>query len=215
MYKRQVENRHLEDQILEVRVPLQDVVELKNGVQKVSQKKMFPGYVLIHMIMNDDTWYVVRNTRGVTGFVAVSYTHLDVYKRQGMATVIHFGYPVFVLLGSLIFLRRRVPKLKIVCVGLCMIGIFLSYAGSGGEAKPMGFVFALISGMTYAFYILYLEVGGLQGIDVYKRQHRSRESQIPCFQTRSIRRKQRHNCGYQSKLVRRQGNQFTQHSKKL
>ncbi len=64
-----VENRHLEDQILEVRVPLEDVVELKNGVQKVSQKKMFPGYVLIHMIMNDDTWYVVRNTRGVTGFV--------------------------------------------------------------------------------------------------------------------------------------------------
>ena len=64
-----VENRHLEDQILEVRVPLQDVVELKNGVQKVSQKKMFPGYVLLNMIMNDDTWYVVRNTRGVTGFV--------------------------------------------------------------------------------------------------------------------------------------------------
>ena len=44
-------------------------VEMKNGVQKASQKKMFPGYVLIHMIMNDDTWYVVRNTRGVTGFV--------------------------------------------------------------------------------------------------------------------------------------------------
>ena len=54
-----IENRHLEDQILEVRVPLEDVVEMKNGVQKVSQKKMFPGYVLIHMIMNDDTWYVV------------------------------------------------------------------------------------------------------------------------------------------------------------
>lgn len=64
-----IENRHLEDQILEVRVPMQDVVELKNGVQKASQKKMFPGYVMIHMIMNDDTWYVVRNTRGVTGFV--------------------------------------------------------------------------------------------------------------------------------------------------
>ena len=64
-----IENRHLEDQILEVRVPMQDVVELKNGVQKATQKKMFPGYVLIHMIMNDDTWYVVRNTRGVTGFV--------------------------------------------------------------------------------------------------------------------------------------------------
>lgn len=64
-----IENRHLEDQILEVRVPLQEVVELKNGVSKASMKKMFPGYVLIHMIMNDDTWYVVRNTRGVTGFV--------------------------------------------------------------------------------------------------------------------------------------------------
>ena len=64
-----IENRHLEDQILEVRVPMQEVVETKNGTQKVSQKKMFPGYVMIHMIMNDDTWYVVRNTRGCTGFV--------------------------------------------------------------------------------------------------------------------------------------------------
>ena len=64
-----IENRHLEDQILEVRVPMQDVVELKNGEKKQVQKKMFPGYVLIHMVMNDDTWYVVRNTRGVTGFV--------------------------------------------------------------------------------------------------------------------------------------------------
>lgn len=64
-----IENRHLEDQILEVQVPMQDVVELKNGTRKQVQKKMFPGYVLINMVMNDDTWYVVRNTRGVTGFV--------------------------------------------------------------------------------------------------------------------------------------------------
>ena len=64
-----IENRHLEDQILEVRVPMQDVVEMKNGARKQVQKKMFPGYVLINMVMNDDTWYVVRNTRGVTGFV--------------------------------------------------------------------------------------------------------------------------------------------------
>ena len=61
-----IENRHLEDQILEVRVPMQDVVEMKNGTQKVVQKKLFPGYVLLNMVMNDDTWYVVR---GVTGFV--------------------------------------------------------------------------------------------------------------------------------------------------
>ena len=64
-----IENRHLEDQILEVRVPMQNVMEVKSGTKKQIAKKMFPGYVLIHMIMNDDTWYVVRNTRGVTGFV--------------------------------------------------------------------------------------------------------------------------------------------------
>ena len=64
-----IENRHLEDQILEVRVPMQSVVEMKNGVKKNVEKKMFPGYVLINMVMNDDIWYVVRNTRGVTGFV--------------------------------------------------------------------------------------------------------------------------------------------------
>ncbi len=65
-----IENRHLENEILEVRVPLQDVMEIKNGVEKTSQKKMFPGYVLLHMDAdNNDAWYVVRNTRGVTGFV--------------------------------------------------------------------------------------------------------------------------------------------------
>ena len=64
-----IENRHLEDQILEVRVPMQDVVEMRNGAKKSVSKKLFPGYVLINMVMNDDTWYVVRNTRGVTGFV--------------------------------------------------------------------------------------------------------------------------------------------------
>ena len=64
-----IENRHLEEQILEVRVPMQDVVEMKDGQSRQVQKKMFPGYVLINMIMNDQTWYVVRNTRGVTGFV--------------------------------------------------------------------------------------------------------------------------------------------------
>ena len=62
-------NRHLENQIFEVRIPLQDVVEVKNGVRKNVQRKMFPGYVLVNMDMNDETWYVVRNTRGVTGFV--------------------------------------------------------------------------------------------------------------------------------------------------
>ncbi|MCI8763968.1 MAG: transcription termination/antitermination factor NusG [Lachnospiraceae bacterium] len=64
-----IENRNLQEQILEVSVPMLEVAEMKNGVEKLADKKMFPGYVLIHMVMNDDTWYVVRNTRGVTGFV--------------------------------------------------------------------------------------------------------------------------------------------------
>lgn len=64
-----IENRNLQEEILEVRVPMQDVMEIKNGARRTVQKKMFPGYVLINMVMNDETWYVVRNTRGVTGFV--------------------------------------------------------------------------------------------------------------------------------------------------
>ncbi len=64
-----IANRHLEDEILEVRIPMQDVAEYKNGTRKLVEKKMFPGYVMINMVMNDDTWFIVRNTRGVTGFV--------------------------------------------------------------------------------------------------------------------------------------------------
>ena len=64
-----IENRSLENYIFEVKVPMEDVVEVKNGTKKSVSKKLFPGYVLINMIMTDDTWYVVRNTRGVTGFV--------------------------------------------------------------------------------------------------------------------------------------------------
>ncbi len=64
-----IENRNLQDQIFEVSVPVQSTVELKNGVEKKIDKKIFPGYVLVQMIMNEETWYVVRNTRGVTGFV--------------------------------------------------------------------------------------------------------------------------------------------------
>ena len=64
-----IENRNLQDQILEVSVPMLPVVEMKNGVEKQADKKMFTGYVLLKMVMNDDAWSVVRNTRGVTGFV--------------------------------------------------------------------------------------------------------------------------------------------------
>lgn len=64
-----IENRNLQDQILEVSIPMLNVTEGEDEDSKVVPKKMFPAYVLINMYLNDDTWYVVRNTRGVTGFV--------------------------------------------------------------------------------------------------------------------------------------------------
>lgn len=69
--KMAVENRKeaLEGLIIDVQVPEMQVTETKDGVKKTSSKKMYPGYVLIQMVMNEETWYIVRNTRGVTGFV--------------------------------------------------------------------------------------------------------------------------------------------------
>ena len=64
-----IENRGMHDLIDKVVVPLQDGLEIKNGRKKIVQRKVLPGYVLLKMVMNDDTWYVVRNTRGVTSFV--------------------------------------------------------------------------------------------------------------------------------------------------
>ena len=62
-------NRGFEDVILEVKVPMEETIEVKNGKKKHVMKKMYPGYVMVKMILDDETWYVVRNTRGVTGFV--------------------------------------------------------------------------------------------------------------------------------------------------
>lgn len=67
--EKSVLNRGLQDVILEVKVPVEDTIEIKDGKKKVVTRKVFPGYVMVKMIMTDDSWYVVRNTRGVTGFV--------------------------------------------------------------------------------------------------------------------------------------------------
>jgi len=64
-----VENRGMQDLILGVVVPTEDRVEIKNGQRKVKTKKMFPGYVIVKMIVTNESWYLVRNTQGVTGFV--------------------------------------------------------------------------------------------------------------------------------------------------
>lgn len=64
-----VENRNMQDFILEIIVPMEEQVEIKDGKKKTTMRKVFPGYVLVKMNMTDESWYIVRNTRGVTGFV--------------------------------------------------------------------------------------------------------------------------------------------------
>ncbi len=64
-----VENRQLHDWIHEIRIPTETVVEMKDNQKREVERKLFPGYVLVKMVMTDDSWYVVRNTRGCTGFV--------------------------------------------------------------------------------------------------------------------------------------------------
>ena len=64
-----VKNRELEDFFFDIVVPLEEQIEIKDGKRKTNLKKVFPGYVLIKMIVTEESWYIVRNTRGVTGFV--------------------------------------------------------------------------------------------------------------------------------------------------
>lgn len=64
-----VENRNMQEHILDIVVPMEEQIEIKDGKKKATLRKVFPGYVLIKMIMSDESWYIIRNTRGVTGFV--------------------------------------------------------------------------------------------------------------------------------------------------
>jgi transcriptional antiterminator NusG len=67
--EKRMESMNVEDKIFRIMVPMEDEIEYKDGQRKINHKKMFPGYVLVEMVMTDETWYVVRNTPGVTGFV--------------------------------------------------------------------------------------------------------------------------------------------------
>ena len=146
-----IENRHLEDQILEVSVPLEDVVEVKNGVSKVSQKKLFPGYVLIRMFMHEDTWYVVRNTRGVTGFVGPGskpvplteqeMVNLGIYKEPTVVIDFAIGDSVTVIsgawAGTVGIIRRIDEDKKTVTIYVDMFGRETPVELSFAEVKKM------------------------------------------------------------------------------
>ena len=77
-----VENRGMQDKIQEIIIPMEEEIEIKDGKQKTSIKKVFPGYVLIKMIMTDETWYIIRNTPGVTGFVGADITPTPVSESE-------------------------------------------------------------------------------------------------------------------------------------
>ena len=64
-----VENNGMQDKIVDVRIPIEEAIEIKNNKRRTVQRKLLPGYVMVKMEMTNETWYVVRNTRGVTGFV--------------------------------------------------------------------------------------------------------------------------------------------------
>ena len=103
-----VESRGMQDLILDVVVPTEDRVEIKNGQRKIKTKKMFPGYVLVKMIVTNESWYLVRNTQGVTGFVGhgsnpVPLT-LEEVRRMGLEKIyidldIHIGDTIKVING--------------------------------------------------------------------------------------------------------------------
>ncbi len=80
--EKMVENRRLQEMIQEVRVPTETVVEIKDNKRKEVERKVFPGYVLVKMVMTDETWYVVRNIRGVTGFVGTSSKPIPLTRQE-------------------------------------------------------------------------------------------------------------------------------------
>lgn len=82
--EKSIENRNLSDLIQEIQVPLEEVVETKDGQKKVVMKKKFPSYVIVKMVMTDETWYIVRNTRGVTDFVGPGSKPVPLTEEEAM-----------------------------------------------------------------------------------------------------------------------------------
>ncbi|MDI6880497.1 MAG: transcription termination/antitermination protein NusG [Desulfitobacteriaceae bacterium] len=90
--EKRVESMNMEDKIFRVLVPMEDEIEIKNGKKKVTKRKVFPGYVLVEMILTDDSWYVVRNTPGVTGFVGTGAKPIPLLEQEVASILRQMGY---------------------------------------------------------------------------------------------------------------------------
>lgn len=80
--ERRVESMAMEDKIFRILVPTEEELEIKDGKRKLTKKKIYPGYVIVEMILTDDSWYVVRNTPGVTGFVGSGSKPLPLQEKE-------------------------------------------------------------------------------------------------------------------------------------
>ena len=84
-----VENRKLHDLIPEIRIPMENYTEIKDSKTVEAERKLFPSYVLVKMVMNDDSWHIVRNTRGVTGFVGPGSKPVALSDKEVELSLIH------------------------------------------------------------------------------------------------------------------------------
>lgn len=89
--EKRVESMGMQDKIFRVLVPVEEEMEIKNGKKKVTQRKIFPGYVLVEMIVTDDSWHVVRNTPGVTGFVGTGNKPIPLQESEVKAILKKMG----------------------------------------------------------------------------------------------------------------------------
>lgn len=89
--EKRVESMNVGDKIFRILVPMEDEVEIKNGKRKIAKRKVFPGYVLVEMTMTDESWYVVRNTPGVTGFVGTGSKPIPLHETEVKNILKHMG----------------------------------------------------------------------------------------------------------------------------
>lgn len=89
--EKRVDSMGMQDKIFRVLVPMEDQIEIKDGKKKITRKKVFPGYVLVEMFMGDDSWYVVRNTPGVTGFVGPGSKPIPLREHEAQAILRQMG----------------------------------------------------------------------------------------------------------------------------
>lgn len=89
--EKRIESMNMGDKIFRILVPMEDEVEMKDGKKRLVKRKVFPGYVLVEMIMTDDSWYVVRNTTGVTGFVGTGAKPVPLHDSEAKSLLKQMG----------------------------------------------------------------------------------------------------------------------------